>query len=156
MSLFVIVFLATLICIGFVLPFIFAVSLMYYVGKQLEIGDVSLGNILKTILFYFFSGIIFLSIFFVFAIRPFAKISAINHNPYLAIFLLSSLLAIGAFCFIIHFKTFYVFVKRFYDMDLVKKIFLYISTTATVYFLMWFYVPAIKIFLYYSEIALSK
>lgn len=156
MNLLPFVFLATIIYLILIAPLLIGVFVVYFVSKQMELEDVTLGNTMKIMSFYMFSGFLFFFIFVIFAANPFANFSVINNNPYLAIVILVSLIATLAFFISVHFKTFFLYVKRFYDMPTVKKIVLYVSTTAAVYFLASFYIPAIQIFLYYSEMAVSR
>ncbi len=156
MSLLPVVFLATVIYLILIIPLVVGLFAMYYVSKQLEVGDVSIGATAKILGFYFASGSLFFIVFAIFTMQPFSLFTSMNKNPYLNIFVLLLLLFISGVFFFIHFKTFFLFVKRFYHIDLVKKIFLYVSATATIWFLVGFYFPALKMFLYYSEIAMSR
>lgn len=156
MTIFQAVVLSTLIYIILIIPMAIGVGLMYYVGKKLELGDISIGNIFKSIGFYFLSGSIFFSIFSIFTVNPFANFSYINNSPYFSIIILLILLSIIALFVVLHFKTFNLFIKKFYDLDLSKQIFLYCTTGVTVYFLVQFYLPAIQIFLGYTQLALAK
>jgi hypothetical protein len=156
MSLLPVVFLATVIYLILIIPLIVGVFAMYYVSKQLEVGDVTIGNTAKILGFYFFSGSLFFSVFAVFTIQPFSIFTEMNKNPYLNILVLLLLLFVLIVFVVIHFKTFFLFVKRFYKISLVKRIFFYFSATATVWFLVGFYFPAIRLFLLYSELAMSR
>jgi len=156
MNLFPFVFLATVIYLILIAPLLIGVFVVYFVSRQMELEDVTFGGTMKIMSFYMLSGFLFFSIFVIFAANPFANFSVINNNPYLAIVILVLLFATLTFFISIHFKTFFLYVKRFYDMSAVKKIVLYASTTAAVYFLASFYIPALRIFLYYSEMAVSR
>lgn len=156
MNLLPFVFFATVIYLILIAPLFIGIFVVYFVSRQLDIEDVTLGSTAKIMSFYMLSGFLFFSIFLIFAVNPFANFSLINTNPYLAIVILALLMATVIFFFFIHFKTFFLYVKRFYEMPMVNKVVLYASTTAAVYFLTSFYIPALKAFLYYSEMAVSR
>ena len=156
MSLLPVVFLATIIYLVLIIPLFVGLFSMYYASKQLEVGVVSLSTTARILGFYFVSGSLFFIIFALFAMQPFYQFTLINKNPYLNIFVLLLLFIVLMFFFTLHFKTFFLYVKRFYKIDLVKKIFFYITITITIWFLAGFYFPAIKLFLFYSEVAMNK
>ena len=150
------IFLSFLIYIILVIPIIVGVFLMYYVSKKMEVGNVTIKNTLKLVGFYFLSISIFIAIFSMFTVRPFANFSKINNNGYVSIFILFILLAVSLFFIFLHFKVFSLFAKNIYSVVSAKNIFLYLSTGMTVYFLIFFYVPALQIFLHYTQISLAR
>ena len=156
MSLLPVIFLATIIYILLIIPLVVGLFSMYYASKQLEVGNVSISVTAKILGFYFVSGSLFFIVFAIFAMQPFSLFTSINKNPYLNMFVLVMLFSVLGVFFVMHFKTFFLFVKRFYNINLTKKVFFYISATVTVWFLVGFYVPAIKLFLFYSELAMGK
>lgn len=153
MSLLPIIWLAILIYIALLIPLFLGIFIVYFVCKQLNLRDVSIGITAKIISFNALISFIFFAVFAAFAVRPLIKFNAINSNPYLTIFVLLGVLATFVFFIFIHFKTFSLFLKGFYDVKQTRKIILYITTTAATYFLLAFYLPVLRFALIAGEMA---
>ncbi len=139
MSLLPFIFAGIVIYFLIITPLIIAVLAINFLSKQFEFQYVSVLNSVKIISFYILEGFILFSIFAIFAGRPFSHFVVINNNLYLnLVVFLAMIITLGFFIFI-HFNIFSLYLKRFYEASFLKRALLYISTTAAVWLIIFFY-----------------
>ncbi|MBT4433470.1 hypothetical protein HOC90_03925, partial [Candidatus Falkowbacteria bacterium] len=108
------------------IPLVVSVFCVNLVSKKLDIEEVEVGNTIKLISFHLAEGFVLFTVFAIFAGRPYSNFVSAVSNPYMTLVMLIAILLTAGFFVYIHFNIFSLYLKRFYDMPLVKKILLYV------------------------------